>query len=428
MMERNGVVNAQPIWGNKVSTSERFALAQSPYDSTDVSPLLMSWTGMGLPTFEWLASSFIPEELAFIYSNTWKSPSDSDEGGPPISPVIGGPAILPVADSIYFAATAQDPTQALCFGYAPNDNSAILTLFETTDYLSVDTPALGLTPAGEIQIAFAGVDPNNYLTITQAIGPAPFSGELFTPAVTYPDQCIGGPTLVTTVNGYAAAYVNKSNFISLLYGVENLDPAKVNRVIYSATSWHAPAIATLNGVTYVAWIGTDDPTGNGFPTGQLNFADLGSLTAVNCPVGDTAQIEAGPRADEIATRMRRLRDITMSAEPSGRLLTALLAQHSTELGILFGAHSDLRRSVWDALQRFESTATSHQPFTDDTIAAAQKALQQLDTLAGPLLRESLRHAGDIVASLSNRTFVEGLAAASRSFPELEAPAHTGAQE
>ena len=253
-MEKNGVISASPLpldaSGNKISTLQRFGLVQIPSG-----PLALSWTDTNDPPQVWLGYSYQPGQPLVEYPETW-----SYVDGTLIPPDIGGPAILPVGNGLYIAGTAV-VTQQLYAGSGPPEGytGAVVAEYVQTGYQSIDTPALGTTPADTLQLAYAGVDPDNFLTISP-IGFVVGVREVGTPVV-YPDHCYGGPALVTTVNGYAAAFVNVLKNIVLLYGVENLDPAMINRVVLQDTSWHAPAVATINDVTYVAWIGTDDPTG-----------------------------------------------------------------------------------------------------------------------------------------------------------------------
>ena len=117
-------------------------------------------------------------------------------------------------------------------------------------------------------LAFAGPnDPANNLSVqAQGVSNPP-------PVVDYDDQCFGGPALVTTTDGFAAAYAGKNQNIYLVYGIENLDPRRIRRTKLQDTSGHAPAVATVEGVTYVAWIGTDGAN-------SLILADLESMPVI----------------------------------------------------------------------------------------------------------------------------------------------------
>ncbi len=278
---------------------------------------------------------------------------------------------------------------------------------------SICTPALGITPAGHLQLAFlTAAGSANHLTVRR--DPTAF---IFPPPpVVFPDVCTDGPALVTTVNGYAAAYT-LDGIIVLVYGMENNTPANANRVVLRDTSPYTPAIATLNGVTYVAWIGTDDPTN---PTyNRLFFADLGSMPAYSCPVGEVIVREGDSKAGEVGARLRQLRDTSLAAEPSGRWLIALLDQHSAELLRLFDAHPDLRRRTWDLLEQIEPIATANRPFTEALIAAGEDVLQRVTELASAPLQESARQVGRFVASLRGNTLADGLTAASRTWQDAE---------
>jgi hypothetical protein len=69
---------------------------------------------------------------------------------------------------------------------------------------------------GAVQLAYAGADdPWNHLTLQPDPG-----NDNIPPAVVYGDLCFGGPALVTTGLGYAAAYAGKNRNVYLLYGIE----------------------------------------------------------------------------------------------------------------------------------------------------------------------------------------------------------------
>ena len=400
-MEQSGVISATPL--SNISTLERFALVE-------LEPGLLAISYTSTDNAEWYAP-FPIGALEFLYLDTWAYP-----GGVLIPPDIGGPALLPQGGNLFIAGTAQD-SQNVYFGFGPAPDAVLpsVAAYNNTSLLSIDTPALGITPSGQMQLAFAGAnEPDNSLTVQ----PDPGSGPGLTPPVVYPDQCFGGPALVTTVNGYAAAYANKMTNIVLLYGMENLDPQNINRVVLQDTSWHAPAIVTLNGVTYVAWIGTDDPNNN---TGRLYFADLGSMNTVTCAVDQLLKMEAGKKAGEIDARLHYLRDTTFAAEASGRWLVALLDQHSAELGRLLDSDADLRRRAWDLLQQVEPIATSiggvEMPVTNEAVAAAEGLLHRVTVLASPPVQQSARQLSGLLGSLRGRTLANGLALASRSFQD-----------
>jgi len=197
-----------------------------------------------------------------------------------LSPCIGGPAIFGTGN-MYLAWT-EALNQNLHFGFTINpptvyEESVVLSGGdEGYELTSVDTPALALAPTNDLLLAFAGPNtPGNNLTV-QAQRRA---GNNPSPLVVYDDLCFGGPALVTTTDGFAAAYAGKNTNIYLLYGVENLDNQQIRRTKLQDTSWHAPALVTLQGITYVAWIGTDGPS-DIFPTGSINFADLGSMPVI----------------------------------------------------------------------------------------------------------------------------------------------------
>jgi hypothetical protein len=405
-MEQNGVIAGNPIFPfDTISTLERPDIVASGVGGEAV-----LFLGINADNVASLARSFD--------GSTFPGGSNPFElvGTDTAIPVIGGPALLPqpgAADTtLLVAATVVGPqTVQIGAGPPPGYFLPALTWFTDTTLLSIDTPALGQTPQGNLQVAFAGPDPTNNLTVAQL---DPVTGHVVT-STTYPDECFGGPALVETVNGYAAAYVNKANNITLLYGVDALNPQNVNRSVFTETSWHAPAVATIDGVTYLAWIGTDQAE----PTGELNFADLGSMTPVSCALNQLAIQEAGVSADEMTTRWRQLREDELIAEPSGRLLVALLDQHGAELQRLLDSDERLRREAWDVLQLAAPALVPAErngtAFTPEMVEAAERLMERTRALASPALGDSIDRMDDLLLpSLRGQTLAGGLAAASES--------------
>ncbi|HWX86158.1 MAG TPA: hypothetical protein VNZ48_21370 [Xanthobacteraceae bacterium] len=260
-MEKNGTIQAAPLPG--VTSLERPALIQFQ------DRLVLGY--IGTDNNMWCALSY--DGKTFPSPKQWLLID-----GTPLSPSIGGPALVSAQSNVITALTAQ-ADQTLHSGFSVNPP----TLYEDGAIVgprgllrkSIDTPALAIAPGGGVQLAYAGADdPLNHLTLQadpRSDNPAP--------PVVFDDLCSGGPALVTTGVGYAAAYVGKNNNIYLLYGVDKLDPGNVRRWKFQDTSWHPPAVAIANGVTYVAWIGTDGPT-SPYPTGSLNFASLISMPPI----------------------------------------------------------------------------------------------------------------------------------------------------
>jgi hypothetical protein len=387
-MEQTGVISPVPT---PISTVRRFALVEYP------SAGIVSICYIASDQTPWYSSSPFPDVIEFLNSQQLTP-----------QPMASGPAVVAQGGTLDFAAFVAFQNELLYLsgpfgpgGFAAPTQNAVSAL--TSDY----APALGITSSGVVQLAWADWSNSNRLTVISDYPGT--SGSSF--AEVYPDECNDGPALVTTVSGYAAAFVNIINNIVLLYGVDKNNPQNVNRVILHDASPYTPAIATVNGVTYVAWIGADIPDGK-----ALFFADLDSMPVLSCPI--TALVRAwhgGAKAGEVAARLRELRDTSLAAEASGRWLIALLDQHSTELERLFDSHPDLRERAWDLLEQVEPIATANRPFSEEVIEAGEDMLRRLSTLASAPLQESARQVGQLVASLRGRTLADGLTAASRTW-------------
>jgi len=381
-MEQAGALNAVPL--SNTTSLERPALVQFE------DRLVLGYTGTDNQM--WSAISY--DGQSFMAPQLWEYID-----GTTIAPMIGGPALFQLGPNMLIAGT-QQLSQIINFGWGVNPPE--LYQYSSLDSLtSIDTLALGAAPSG-LQLAFAGAnDPANNLSIQ----PDPRSSNL-APVVVYADQCYGSPALVTTTSGYAAAFVNKLYNIVLLYGIENLDPQNVNRVVLQDSSWHAPAVATINGVTYVAWIGTDQPGNPGLPTGRLNFADLGSMPQVTCAL---STMMAKPAADQL----RNLRDQELLKSSVGRMLAMELDQHSAELLRLEQAHPELGRQVQALLQRVEPIATSGSKFDDATIQDSRTLLYRFRAVASAQLRASINYVMQLTSCFRGSTLVDGLAKAER---------------
>jgi hypothetical protein len=373
-----------------ISTYKRFALVEFPSGSGLVSICYTS----SLDNTAWYSSS------AFPYLVDFPEPQQLDP-----HEVVSGQA-LSVQGEMVGAASVFTDHQVMWGSSTSGFSSLRYNSFSgtTTFY----TPALGVTPGGIAQLAFADQGDSNRVLVFND----PFSLSTVTIVTSYPDECVDGPALVTTVDGYAAAYVDTlTNNIVLLYGVENNDPKSANQVILHDASPYTPAVATLNGVTYVAWIGTEPSS-----AGTLFFADLASMPVVSppCPVGEMIAKRPGSAASELGARLRQLRDTLLDSEASGRWLNALLRQHSPELVRLFESHQDLSEKAWDLVQQVEPISTGNTPFTDDVIAAGEDVLRRVNALASASLQDSIRGVSQLVSSLRGRTLAEGLTSASRT--------------
>jgi hypothetical protein len=321
-----------------------------------------------------------------------------------IGPYIGGPTFLggDAVTRIDIAGCAQ-ADQMINFGWSLAPPS--IYEYFSTEFKSVDTVAIGLAPTGKTQIAYAGAnDPDNNLTLYPDV-----ESESIPPPVVYADHIIGGPTIATTTDGYACAFVNKEYLITLLYGLENADAGNVNRVVLQPSSWHAPAVATIGGVTYLAWIGTDQP-GGGIPTGQLNFADMGSMQQVQCGLSAMMLKEGGPASSSLIQHFKNLRDQQLLQTHAGRTLSAWVDHHSAELTRLGDAHPELRREAWALMQRLASIHPESTVFGQE-IHDAVALVARAEKVATPALRNTLVRLGRILPAFHGRTLKDGLAAA-----------------
>jgi hypothetical protein len=425
-MEQNGLIAGDGQWAN-MTTNQRPSLTQIS------GPVAANFPGgLGAVVLGYNSGEVVnagPQPSIFLKSSDLESqlfleyfPTDSPPTAVP--PETGGPAVLfqgspdPIAlpSNLFVAYTAQSNQQIyFCSINAENLEtlSQPVNQLDNTYMQSIDTPALGFTPGGQLQLAFAGPGPENNLTIA-AIDPA--NGQAVSYTV-YPDQCHGGPALVNTVDGYAAAYVNKSNNIVLLYGVETPNFLDVTRTVFVETSWYAPAVATTNGVTYLAWIGTDQSSPQ--ETGALNFADLGSMQKATCALADMLNNEAGPGAEEFAARAHRVRDTVLNAEASGRLVIALFDQHNAELGRLLDSHPGLRNDAWElfalAAPATISSVGDETPFSEEMLQAGERLMRRIGELATPPLQESISWLTRVLLpSLRGQTLADGLRTASQS--------------
>jgi hypothetical protein len=244
-MDTSGRIDARPLPGD--FSRERLALAPQ------ANGLHLSYSGTDLQT--WIAVAGDGENF------DWRTPW--------LETCVGGPATFgPGEDSggpIEVAYTAQHDLGVRLFrtqnppGGYPLDGPPQL---ET----SIDTPAVGAS-GGRLLVAWAGTNAPAYnLNVMRFGGFSTFEGKR-----TFDDFCYGGPNFATVPGvGLTACYVGHDRHLYFLAGVEELDPARAVRWKFHDTAEHPPAVAAINGITYVAWIATDGAS-------TLCFADLSSM-------------------------------------------------------------------------------------------------------------------------------------------------------
>ncbi len=244
-MQDDGVINAWRLPADR--SAERLSLAY--YDAVD--ELLIGYNGQDNQA--WLART--------------RDGGTIDDRGPWLEPIIGGPALHSTKARLYFAYTDQS-TQQVHSGHSGNPPLDTEEVGTYPGAYSIDTPGVVVTDKGPL-IVYAGTDSPGYslnaYLVDEPTGPPRIC--------TFPDQCRGGPNLVTVGGRYAAAYVGHNQHLYLLFGVDALDPAQTERWKFADTSPWPPAVATINGETYVAWFGTDGEN-------KLNFAHIDAMSMV----------------------------------------------------------------------------------------------------------------------------------------------------
>ncbi|BCK54686.1 hypothetical protein [Nocardia wallacei] len=244
-METDGVVDAKPLPAD--TSLQRPSLAAHPDDGR----LYLGYTRTDGRI--WLAWS--------------DNGVDYNDRRPWLQPPIGGPAI--VSDNVTFwLGYTEQGSQAVQVVQSQNP-----TFFETyvsptpTEY-SVDTPALLLHPSRGGLLAWTSVDvAGRHLNARfLGIGAPPTLG-------IFSDTLIGGPNLFTIGGRSVAGYTGRNTNIYMVFDIDNLDEARSERWKFADTSPWPPAVATVDGTTYVAWFSTGGDN-------DLNFADLGSMPTI----------------------------------------------------------------------------------------------------------------------------------------------------
>jgi hypothetical protein len=244
-MQDDGTINAWRLPDDR--SSERLSLAY--HGQEDI--LLLGYSGQD--NYTWLART--DDGGTFKTRDRW------------LQPVIGGLAMQSDNVTLAVAYTAQD-SQQVAARFTPSPPDGGYDAAPTGYAVSIDTPGLALTPSGPL-IAFAGTDEPGFSLNATYIGQhsGPDGVHTFT------DQCLGGPNLVSLPQGYAAAYTGHNRNLYLLVGIDTLDENATTRWKFADTSPWPPAVATLNGQTYIAWFGTDGAN-------TLNFAHLSAMPLV----------------------------------------------------------------------------------------------------------------------------------------------------
>lgn len=243
-METDGVVNAKPL----------------PADFSLQHPSLAAHAQTGLL---YLGYTRTDGKMWLAWSNNGFDYQDRREW---LAAPIGGPAMQSDNVSLWLSYTAQRDL-SLCAVQSQNPPfSSYGRSPQPTEY-SVDTPGLVIHPSRGVLLGWTGMDSANNLNARYiGVNVPPTRG-------TFSDRLIGGPNLFTLGGRYVAGYTGKNTNIYLLFGVDNLDENQTERWKFADTSPWPPAVATINGVTYVAWFGTDGQN-------KLNFADLGSMPTI----------------------------------------------------------------------------------------------------------------------------------------------------
>ncbi|MFC9438355.1 hypothetical protein [Nocardia sp. NPDC057030] len=243
-METDGVVNAKPL----------------PADFSLQRPSLAAHAQTGLL---YLGYARTDGKMWLAWSNNGFDYQDRREW---LEAPIGGPAMQSDNVSMWLSYTAQRDL-SLCAVQSQNPPfSSYGRSPQPTEY-SIDTPGLVIHQSRGVLLAWTGMDSANNLN-------ARYIGVNVPPTrATFTDRLIGGPNLFTLGGRYVAGYTGKNTNMYLLFGVDNLDENQTERWKFADTSPWPPAVATINGVTYVAWFGTDGQN-------KLNFADLNSMPTI----------------------------------------------------------------------------------------------------------------------------------------------------
>ncbi|WP_433654575.1 hypothetical protein ACQPW1_27945 [Nocardia sp. CA-128927] len=243
-MEADGVVNAKPL----------------PSDFSLQRPALAAHAQTGLL---YLGYTRTDGKMWLAWSNNGVDYQDRREW---LEPPIGGPAMQSDNVSMWLSYTAQDD---LVLSAVQSQNPPFSSYGRTPEPAehSVDTPGLVIHPSKGVLLAWTGMDSANNLN-------ARYIGVNVPPGrATFSDRLIGGPNLFTLGGRYVAGYTGKNTNIYLLFDIDNLNENQAQRWKFADTSPWPPAVATINGITYVAWFGTDGQN-------KLNFADLGSMPTI----------------------------------------------------------------------------------------------------------------------------------------------------
>ncbi|WP_280445736.1 hypothetical protein [Nocardia brasiliensis] len=243
-MEADGVVNAKPL----------------PADFSLQRPALAAHAQTGLL---YLGYTRTDGNMWLAWSHNGVDYHDRRQW---LEPPIGGPAMQSDNVSMWLTYTAQ---RDLRVNAVQSQNPPFSHYGRSPEPAeqSVDTPGLVIRPDKGVLLAWTGMDSANNLN-------ARYIGVNVPPGrATFSDRLIGGPNLFPLGGRYVAGYTGKNTNLYFLFGVDNLNEGQTERWKFADTSPWPPAVATVNGVTYVAWFGTDGQN-------KLNFADLGSMPTI----------------------------------------------------------------------------------------------------------------------------------------------------
>ncbi|MCM6774814.1 hypothetical protein NDR87_25570 [Nocardia sp. CDC159] len=244
-MEVDGVVRARAL----------------PFDSSLQRPSLSSHAQTGLLYLGYMGTD---NQTTLAWSDNGVDYQDRRRW---LEPAIGGPAMVSDNVTLWVGYTAQN-AQLLQTVRSHNPPYSFYYVSPEPVEYSVDTPAVMIHPSRGTLLSWTGTDAAyNHLN-------ARYLGVSVPPTkATFSDRLVGGPNLFSIGGRYVAGYSGLNTNIYMLFDIDNLNEGQAQRWKFADASPWPPAVATINGITYVAWFGTDGEN-------KLNFADLGSMPTI----------------------------------------------------------------------------------------------------------------------------------------------------